>query len=253
MEQELAQEIVRFGLLFARIGSCLMLVPGIGDAAVSPQLRLGLGLLLSLLLYPALLPQLALPEGEAALLRALASEIGLGLAFGLALRLAFGALELAGSLVALQSGLAAAALFDPQQGGQTSLTGRFLGVAGLTLFLVLDGHHQLLRALAGSYRLWPAAAAPPLSSLGEFLEFLLQLSTALWEVALRIAAPVFFVAVTTNVALGLVARLVPGIQVFFLAIPIQIALALLALVFGSAAGLGVFLRFADSALSSLPS
>lgn len=250
MDQELAQEIVRFGLLFARIGSCLMLVPGIGDAAVSPQLRLGLGLLLSLLLYPALLPQLALPEGEAALLRALASEIGLGLAFGLALRLAFGALELAGSLVALQSGLAAAALFDPQQGGQTSLTGRFLGVAGLTLFLVLDGHHQLLRALAGSYRLWPAAAAPPLSSLGGFL---LQLSTALWEVALRIAAPVFFVAVTTNVALGLVARLVPGIQVFFLAIPIQIALALLALVFGSAAGLGVFLRFADSALSSLPS
>lgn len=249
METVLADEIVRFGLLFARLGTCMMLVPGIGETAVTPRLRLGFALFLALLLYPVLLPQLPLPADDGALVLALMGEITVGLAIGLAARLVLAALELAGGMIALQSGLAAAALFDPQQGGQTTLSGRFISVAGLTLFLVLDGHHHLLTALAGTYRLVPPAGLVPVASLVEFLSLL---STGLWEVALRIAAPVFLVSAATYAAFGLLARLVPGLQIFFIALPLQIALALLALLAGLPAGLAVFLHFADGAFIRPP-
>jgi flagellar biosynthetic protein FliR len=248
METVLADEITRLGVLFARLGTCLMLVPGIGEVAVMPQVRLGFGLLLTLLLYPALAPQLEVPTDDAGLLRLLAAEIVIGCALGFAIRMALASLELAGSVVAMQSGLAAAALFDPQQGGQTTLPGRFLAITGLTLFLVLDGHHQLLALLATSYRLMPPSGTAPVAN---FAEDLLLLSAALWSVAVAIAAPVLIVTILTSTVFGLFTRLVPGIQVFFIAMPLQIALAILAMVAGISAALGVFLRFADDTLAGL--
>lgn len=244
----LADEITRLGVLFARLGTCLMLVPGIGEMAVMPQVRLGLGLMLTLLLYPALAPWLAVPADDAAFLRLLASEIVIGLALGLTIRMALASLELAGSVIAMQSGLAAAALFDPQQGGQTTLPGRLLAITGLTLFLVLDGHHQLLALLASSYRLIPPSGTAP---VGDFAEHLLLLSATLWSAALAIAAPVLIVTMLTSAAFGLFTRLVPGIQVFFIAMPLQIVFALLALLIGLPAALTVFLRFADDTLAGL--
>jgi len=248
MEHGLADEITRLGVLFARLGTCLMLVPGIGETVVTPRVRLGFALLLSLLLHPALAPQLSLPVDDAGLVRLLATEIAIGLALGLAVRIALASLELAGGIVAMQSGLSAAALFDPQQGGQTTLPGRLLSVAGLTLFLVLDGHHQLLAVLAASYRLIPPSGAAPVASLAEYL---LLASTALWSAALAIAAPVLIVTAVVYAAFGLFTRLVPGIQIFFVAMPLQIALALLALLAGLPAALAVFLRLADDTLSGL--
>lgn len=248
MESVLAEEVTRFGLLFARVGSCLVLLPGIGEAAVTPRTRLGLALFVTLLLYPVLLPKIPLPADDAALVAALAVEIAIGLAYGLAARLAIAALELAGSMIALQSGLAAAALFDPSLGGQTTLSGRFLSVAGLTLFLVLDGHHALLSALADSYGALPPAQAPPLAGLTELLSLA---SGEMWATALRIAAPVFLVSAVTYAAFGLLSRLVPGIQIFFVAMPLQIALAVAALMVSLPAALSAFLTFADATVVAL--
>ena len=239
---------MRFGLLFARLGSCLMAVPGIGETTVLIRLRLGFALLLALLLYPVLGLQLAVPADDAALMRLLMSEIAIGLAMGLAIRMAMAALEVAGSIIALQSGLAAASLFDPRQGELTTVPARLLSVAGLTLFLVLDGHHQLLLALARSYQLIPAAGAAPVASLAEAL---MLVSTALWPTALAVAAPVLLVTVLSHAAFGLVARLVPGMQVFFAALPLQIGVALLALLIGLPAAVTAALRLADDTLAHL--
>lgn len=248
MEATLAQEVTRFGLLFARIGSCLVLLPGIGETSVTPRARLGLALFVTLLLYPVLAREVPLPANDATLVLALGGEIAIGLAYGLAARFAIAALELAGGMIALQSGLAAAALFDPSSGSQTTLPGRFLSVAGLTLFLVLDGHHALLAALADSYRSLPPAEPPPLSDLAELLSVV---SGGLWSTAVRIAAPVFFVGAVTYTAFGLFSRLVPGIQIFFVAMPLQIALAVAALMVSLPAALAAFLTFVDRTVLSL--
>ena len=211
-------------LVFARLGAALMVLPGIGEHYVLPRLRLLLALALSLLLTPALAERLpALPEEPLRLAALLGPEILIGLVLGFAARLAMAAIHVGGSLIATQSGLAAAGMFDPNEATPGTIPGTFLTVAALAILFAADFHHLLLRAVAASYAVLPVAAPLDLAAASELL---VGLSAAAVTVGTRIAAPMILAGILVNLALGALGRMVPALPALFVALPLQLLLAL---------------------------
>lgn len=220
----LAGEAFGFLLVFARIGAGLMLLPGIGDAFVSPRIRLLLALLLAALVTPVVADQLPGPPASPwALLVMLLTEVVIGLFIGLLSRLLLTAFDIAGMIIAFNMSLANAFVFNPAAASQGSLVGAFLTIVALVLIFVTDLHHLMILSLADSYDLFRIGALPPLGDMADMLARLLADS---FSIAMRIAAPFIVVGMVFNLGLGLIARLMPQIMIFFVAIPVQLMLGL---------------------------
>ena len=172
----------------------------------------------------------------------------LGLFIGFTARFAFAALHVAGTTLAFQSGLAAAAIFDPNEATQGTVTGNFLTTTALVLLFVTDSHHLLLQALAASYAGLPAGAAPPLGDMAELLTRLLDQAFA---VGVRIAAPLLLVSLLMYLGMGVLNRLMPTFQVFFIALPLQMLAAFATIMLSFGAGLLVFFTLFEDALTTL--
>ena len=235
-----AGEVGRVFLVFARLGAALMVLPGIGEHYVLPRLRLLLALALSLLLTPALAERLpALPEEPLRLAALLGPEILIGLVLGFAARLAMAAIHVGGSLIATQSGLAAAGMFDPNEATPGTIPGTFLTVAALAILFAADFHHLLLRAVAASYAVLPVAAPLDLAAAGELL---VGLSASAITVGTRIAAPMILAGILVNLALGALGRMVPALPALFVALPLQLLLALVMLELALPAAMRLFVE-----------
>lgn len=215
-------------LVFARLGAAFMLFPGFGEAYVGPRVRLFAALAVSLAVVPVVEDQLSpLPAaaGETTLL--VLGEVLVGLFIGGAVRLLTATLQIAGQIMALQTALAAAQFFDPSQGTGGSLHGTFLTILGVLLIFVTNLHHPMLWALVDSYTLFPPGEAVP---YGDFAETASSLVADAFRIALQLAAPIVAVTFLFNVATGLIARLIPQMQVFFIALPVQIGLGFVVLI-----------------------
>lgn len=238
-------ELLAVLLVFARLGAALMLLPGLGESYVNPRLRLWLGLLTSFLVANAIRDRLpAVPLDAAALSALLVLEVIVGLAIGSLIRLASAALQVAGSVVALQSGLAAATFFDPSEATPGTVPGALLSTTFLVLLLASDAHHVLLVRIVAGYEALPAGGPLPSEDL---LAIAARLGDAALGIGLAVAAPVLVASFLGNLALGLLARLVPALQILFVALPLQLVLALSALALALGAGLAAALRFLDTA------
>lgn len=230
-------------LVFARLGAALMLLPAFGESHVHPRLRLWLGLFTSALVATALGDRLPRPPADAAALVALvAIEVLVGLAIGAVVRLALAALQVAGSIIAFQSGLAAASFFDPTEATQGTLPGALLSNAFLVVMVTTDGLHLLMGRIIAGYGQLPAGVPP---DLGDLVTLAAGLGNAALGVGLAIAAPVMVASFLANLALGVLARLVPALQVLFVALPLQLILALAAMALALGGGLAAALRFLD--------
>ena len=154
--------IFSYLLVFARVGAILMVLPTFGEPFISPRVRLVIALAMSVVVEPVVggtLPEAPLqPVG---LLPLIFGEVLIGVFIGGAIRLLVSALHVAGIVISFQSSLGFAQFFDPAQGAQGALLGSFLTIIGMTLIMVADLHHLMLRAVADSYVLFPAAQAPP--------------------------------------------------------------------------------------------
>jgi flagellar biosynthetic protein FliR len=237
----IAGEVFAVLLVFARLGAALMLVPGFGERYVLPRLRLLLALGLSLLLAPTLSTALPAPPAEPlALARLVVPEVVVGLLLGFAARLCLAAVHAGGSVIALQSGLSAAAMFDPSEGAQSPIPAAFLGTAALTLLFAADFHHLLLRAVAASYATFPPTGILAGIDREQAAALLVGLSGETLATGLRIAGPMIVAGLLVNLALGALARMVPAFPALFVALPAQLLLALVVLELSLPAALGLF-------------
>ncbi len=240
VSQLVVAELFAILVVYARLGAALLLLPAFGESYVSPRLRLWLGLLTSVLVAGALGDRLPGPMLEGARLAGLiGGEVLVGLAIGTVLRLSLAALQVAGTIVALQSGLAAALFFDPSEATQGTVPGALLATLFLVVLVTSDTHHLLLARVVAGYDALPVGA--PLPS-GDMLGLAAEIGNAAFAVGLAIAGPVLLVAFLANLALGLLARLVPTLQVLFVALPLQLLLALATMVV--AVGGGITAAFA---------
>jgi len=128
-------------------------------------------------------------------------------------------LQVGGTIIAFNAGLASAQLFDPSAGQQGAITGAFLATLGITLLFVTNMHHVMLMALVDSYALFVPGAGFP---VGDFSEMATRVVSDSFRLGLQIALPVLVVGVLIYLSMGLMARLMPQMQVFFIALPLQI-------------------------------
>jgi flagellar biosynthesis protein FliR len=244
-------DLFAFLLIFVRAGSAIMIMPGFAEAYVSARIRLLLALAVSVVLTGPLAPSLPpLPAEPLGLALLIAGELLIGLFLGTTARVIFAALHIAGTTLAFQSGLAAAAIFDPNEATQGTLPGNFLITTALVLLFVTDGHHMLLQAIAASYARLPAGAPLPLGDTADLLTRLLGQAFAL---GVRIAAPLLLVSLLMYLGMGVLNRLMPTFQVFFIALPLQILVAFATIMLSFTTGLLAFFSlFQDTLGGGLP-
>ncbi|WP_212522780.1 flagellar biosynthetic protein FliR [Actibacterium sp. MT2.3-13A] len=238
----LTSQVMGFVLVFARLGSVMVFMPGFGETQVPVRFRL----MLALVLCAALLP--ATPVGPMALgtplemLPVLALEITLGLWIGMTARILMTALQFAGYQIGLVSGLANA--FAPSTGSfqGATLIASALMMAGATLIFVTDLHHVIIRALLMSYEVFPVGRIMP----GDLAEQTVRAAGMSLYLGLSLSAPFYVMGLVLNVGLGLANRMMPTLPVFFVAAPVLIAAGLFVLVVAAPFLLRGFLdAFAD--------
>jgi len=231
-------------LVFLRIGAAFIALPGLGSLALSSQIRLLLALAFALVLTPALSEGLPpQPDTLPALVGLIVSEVLVGLFIGTVAKILMASLETAGMIISQQIGLANAFLFDPSQGGQTSVAGAMLGQIGIVLLFVTDLHHLLLRALWDSYALFPAGQ---ILVLGDASDVISQTVSGSFWVGFRMAAPLVVVSLLFFLAMGLINRLMPQLPVFFIGQPVQIFVGMVVFLLTLMTAFGVWLGYFDS-------
>jgi len=206
-------------MVFARVGAALMFLPGFGEASVAPRVRLMIALALSIVLTPLLGARLpALPDSPALLAAYVAEEVGAGAFLGLVARTAISALSTAGTIIAYQANLANAFTNDPTTAQQAALPASVLTTIGVVLVFVTNFHHVLLTALVGSYDVIVPGAPLPTADMAQSFTRVVAES---FGIGLALAAPLVVVGVVVSLGMGLLARLMPQVQIFFIAAPAQ--------------------------------
>ena len=220
----LAAQVFGAGLVFTRVAALVMLLPGIGEAAVPARIRLALALVLAMVMYPLVRTSLPpVPDTLAALVGHMGVELVVGLGLGALLRMFLGALAVAGEIISLQTTLSFSQTTNPLQAQPTASVSAFLGILGVTLVFVTDLHQLFIGAIAHSYVLFPAGRAP---SIADMAGLAVKTFAEIFTLGLQLSTPVMVFALVFNVALGLVARIMPQFQVFFAAAPLSLLLGL---------------------------
>jgi flagellar biosynthetic protein FliR len=222
------QIMAQFLFPFVRILAWLAVDPLLGNTSAPNSVRLGLALVLAMVIAPTLPPppSVALVSGDGLII--LLQQIAVGLALGFALRIIFAALELAGQFIGMQMGLSMATLYDPINGAQTPVIGQFLVVTSALALFAMDGHHQVIAALWESFRDVPIAATTP---SGRGFLVLLNWGGVIFSTGLHIALPVTAALLTANLALGMMTRAAPQLNIFSVGFPITLGAGFLALYF----------------------
>ncbi len=216
-----------FVLILIRVAAIIMTLPVIGSRNAPMMVKVGFALLTSILVFPRVqTASIPVPQENVTLILAILREIGIGLLIGYFARLIFAAFQVAGQLIGYQMGFAIVSVFDPQSSAQLSIMAYFENLLAMLLFLSLNIHHVLLRGLADSFQLIPLLGGHYPQSI---MDQLVRNSAELFVLAIKIGAPVMAALLFTNVAMGVIARTVPQMNIFIVSFPFQIGCGLIVL------------------------
>lgn len=233
LQEFLVTGVFAFMLCFARMGTALLILPGIGDTFVPARVRLYIALAMSFALYPLMIGVVPNPlPNLSTIFMLILFEIMVGLFFGTIARIFMSALDTAGMAISFNAGLANAQLFNPGSAAQGSLFGAFLSITGTVFIFQTNLHHLLIIGLVESYTLFPLGTIPDAGSMAELVS---RAVAASFAAGIAMAAPFMVVTLLVYVGMGILSRLMPQIQVFLIALPLQILLSIvtLALVFST--------------------
>jgi flagellar biosynthetic protein FliR len=236
-------------LVFARIGTMLMLLPGLGEQNISSRIRLTMALVLAGVILP--LHRAAYHIDTGALgpdMVLLVEEILIGAVLGLTARLTISALDVAGSVIAQQLGLGFVTAIDPTQGEQAALLSNFLTMLGLTLIFATNMHYLVIAALNDSYNVFTPGEVP---STGDVAALVTSTVAGAFRIGIQLSAPFLVFGLLFNIGLGVLSRLIPQMQVFFVAMPLSILVGFLFLLLGLGAMMGFFLDYVAGVLHAL--
>lgn len=248
-ENLLLSELFALVLVFARVGAALMVLPLFGEQSIPARARLLFALAVTVTVTPFLTPSLpSMPASGLALSVLLIGEILIGVFLAMLVRILFITLEVAGSSIVMQIGLSSATIFNPMISEQTSAIATFLGLVALVIMLQTDMHHLMLRGVIDSYGLF----APGQSIImGDASQSIVGVVGQAFRVGIQMTGPFFIAMTMVNVALGLLSRLMPQLQVFFLAQPVQIILGFILLIVTLTSMMYVFVDMIGAALQGM--
>lgn len=246
---QLSGQVFPFMMIFCRIGAGMMMFPGIGEAFVTPRIRMLFSLALSFLLLPVLAPVIpAIPDHPGDMMRLIFIEILVGVFFGSVMRVMMGIVETAGAVIGMDIGLSNASILNPALATESALPAALLGTTALVLVFATGLDHLLFRALAGTYDIFPAGLTLP---YGDLVQSFIGLVSRSFQVGIQLAAPLIVMGLLLYTAIGVMQRLMTQIQLFLIIIPVQIWGGLF--VFAASIGLicSVWLSVYDDVVGSL--
>ena len=213
-------------VIFARVGSMLMVLPAFGERIIPARMRLSFALIFALVLYPLVSDLLPVyPSNMMAAITILLHEIMVGLILGTLARLIVSATQTAGSVIAFQIGLSVATSPDPTQAGvQGAIIGSFLSFAAMALVFATDLHHMVLAGVYDSYMIF--SPTTPLM-FEDAAVTAVNITARSFAVGAQMAAPFIVFGLVFSLGLGLLSKLMPQLQVFFIAMPANIWVGLM--------------------------
>jgi flagellar biosynthesis protein FliR len=230
-----------FMLVFARIGAMVMLLPGLGETNIPVRIKLAIAVLLTLIILPLHRTAYQIDmQSMTALIVLMLREIVIGIVLGATARVTLAALQVAGAVIAQQMGLGFVTAVDPTQGQQGILIGNFLTLLGVTLLFATDTHHLVIAALNDSYNIFSPAET---MSSGDVASLATRAFAAAFKIGLQLSAPFLVFGLVFNIGLGVLARLMPQMQVYFVGVPLSIFAGFLVLALVIAAMMGTFLDY----------
>ena len=217
-------QIQLFLFVLVRVAAILFSIPFLDSRNVPMMFKAGLAVAVSLLVIPQL-PHSTQPliNEPVSLVLGLASEVAIGLIIGFSVKLIFAGIQLAGEMAGFQMGFAIANVVDPASSLQIPILSQFLNLFGLLIFLVLNIHYYFILAMMESFERIPLWGA---HFDGDLYRLIMMLVANAFVVAVKVGVPVMVALLLTSVALGLVARTVPQMQIFIVAMPMKILLGL---------------------------
>ncbi len=247
LNELLTLNIFGFFLIFARVGTVIMLMPGFSAVYVNTRIRLALALSICLLLAPFLMPLLPkIPATPAGLVLMVAGEVFIGLFLGAMARIVVGSLQTAGTLIATYSSLTNALIQDAIAEQQSSVISGFLSILGVMLIFAANLHHLMLETVVDSYAVFVPGA---FQGFGDFALMIARGVADSFALGLQLASPFLIIALVYYVGLGLLGRLMPALPLFFFMMPIQITVQFMVLMAALSGMMMIFLRhFQDTLL-----
>jgi flagellar biosynthetic protein FliR len=219
-----AQQVFVAGLVFARMGAIVMLIPGIGETFIPVNVRLAFALSFALLLTPLVAASAPpVPPDVGGLAGAIIKETLVGLMIGSILRIFMSALATAGEIISIQTTLSFAQTTNPTMGAATPTLATFLTMLGIVLIMSTNLHHLFIAAIVRSYTLFPFSRPVQIADAGQLA---VQTVSKSFVLGLQLSAPILAFSLIINVAAGLVGRVMPQFQIFFAVTPLVVLLGL---------------------------
>jgi flagellar biosynthetic protein FliR len=212
-----------------RVGGFVLAAPTLSDTVIPGRIKIVMSLALAFLMAPLVQIPPALSIFSAAGLLAAVQELLIGVAIGMVVQLTFEALMFAGQSISLTMGLGFATLVDPQRGANTTVIGQMFMIFGILTYLAINGHLVLLGALAQSFQTLPIGAAHIDKG---FLLSVAQWGARVFESGLLIALPAVIALVIINLALGVVTRAAPQLNLFGIGFTITLLCGFFVLIVG---------------------
>jgi flagellar biosynthetic protein FliR len=232
--------LTRFGLLLVRPGLLIVAAPSFGGTFAPAPVKVGLTVLVALALAPTTL--VPAPGPALALAVVVLREAAIGLAMALAIRALLAGAELAGHLIGFQMGLSYSATVDPQSGVRNTLVATLYSNLALFTFLLVNAHHAVLRVLAGSYATLPVGVGAVDASM---VQVVIHLMGLIFTLGARLAAPVVAVLLLTELALGLLARSAPSMNLMAVSPSVRALIGLTVLAVAAPSVVGVVAGLTD--------
>ncbi|MBW1741213.1 MAG: flagellar biosynthetic protein FliR [Deltaproteobacteria bacterium] len=223
ISQITAEQLEVFIFILLRVSAMVVTIPIIGNRVVPVRIKAGLSLMIAFLLFPFI--KINLPYlGIFSLIGGMIGEVIIGIIIGLAGRLAFAGVQIAGQLIGFQMGFAIVNVFDPITSEQVSIMAQFQYLIAILIFLAVDGHHVFLYAIAESYRIiFPL----DFHFSAELAQSIIEISKDIFIIAVKIGAPIITALLMTSIGFGLIVRTVPQINILIVGFPLKIAIGLI--------------------------
>lgn len=211
----------------ARLLGLFATAPIFSNRGVSVRVRLAIGLGIAIALLPVMPPMPDVAPGGGIGLMIMVQQMFIGIAIGFMVRLVFAAVDMAGSLIGMQMGLSFAIFFDPDAGGQTAVLSDFLSLVATLLFLAINGHLILIDLLIRSFD-WLPVSTTPMTANG--WGYIARAGATVFATGLLISLPVIAVLLVANIAMGILTRAAPQLNLFAVGFPITLAMGFFAIV-----------------------
>lgn len=217
-EAQLNAWLAAFMFPLARVLGLIAAAPVFNNASVPVRVKLLAGLAVTFAVAPMLPPPPQVEPASWAGLALLLQQGLIGLLLGFTMRIVFAGVDLAGELIGLQMGLGFAVFYDPQNAGQSPVVAEFVGLLALLFFLAFNGHLMVLALLAESFRALPVGVSP----FPAGWETLLRWAAALFSIGVLLALPVIGALLVANIALGVLTKVAPTLNLFAVGFPVTL-------------------------------